>query len=769
MEIETIKFTHLSIDDMKQLVFQSNISIIKQREILTFLAKYQDFSNPDDVNEIFRLTEPSLVLTAPTLSIKKILETDIDGFWQEVFSTKKIIRLRYIDDQLIENYPHVFNLYDAITFRPLSTNQLLSFGYFVMPLEKIKLFVKNQKLPRTVRNLIRCKIDPKQMLEFQNLDDDEIISICQFEMETLRKDAAISSLNTPDPLLTYFIYCREQCRYNPLLSLIFYQKISLNVLITLGRELVISDGFFSIQHFSERELISIIEFARGEPSHPYQPSRSYFDVNWDDISRYKHLSEDFMCRFRNHLNWELLSRFQKLSVNFIHRYSRHICFKTFFQFNRFITKEIIIKFLKRGNFTFLQQNEHFDKKLFKKIIVKYDFDSFTDFGSSRPINHASSLQDECKMVLSSRHFNCLDNMERDSVFDVDSLKSDFGYNLNNMMFNDNIIGLCTKLRGFYPSENDTQFWEFVWKWCTCSEDFINFYIKNYGTNGINWKSISQYQKLSLPFIKKYHKYLAMDLLLSSQSFSSNDLDEIVKLNDGSVELHNKFFYTQYCSHDLLEKILTKFPDLFIMIIQNQKIHSIDCEKYITNEIRQKFFYKYQQPFFEKDIDIVEKLQFNPTAMNIFPEEMARYLVKTQFVPPESTIMFQIINDIFDAFFDHDETFFHLQINDKNLYFFHEYITNQMLETSPVLFFGRFLSSSEIHKQFSLGFIKNWYKIMSHDYLLATQSLDIELIELLLNTCNRFHWMYFFKNEQISNEIKIQIATKYNNILPIELR
>ena len=764
-----IKFNNLTIDEMQQMCANSQNSNQKT-QLLKFFAKFQNFSNPIHINLIFK-SHPLLILSSPTVSIEQLLLNDSDNFWKKIFFENRIIQQRYVDEFLQQKYPNVFLIEDAIgSQQPLSTHFISKFVLTEnISIEVARSLVEHQNLTRDQRNQIR-KLHSgfeEQMLKFQNLEDDEIISICYpvfikerekfHHLNDVQKHAKFDWLFSTHSLL---------CRLNK-------QKISLNVLFHFGAELALFSFFFYHQRYSEEELILIIEFVRGEPIHPY---RFYArDVNWDIISERHQLSEDFIFRFRNYVNWNVIAIHQKLSARFIQRFSRHISFKLFFQHNQFITEEIVQKFFKRCFLDSILINMNVDFSIVKRVILDGEIDSLKNFDPDRLNKRATNLKDECKKWLNSQHFWPLDNNEFDSVFDEESLKNDLGFSLNDMLFVDNVIGLCKKLMNFYPA-NDKEFWLFVWKWCSCSEDFIEFALKTYGDIIVDWETISKYQKLSLSFIMTHRHQINIKSLLVSQSFFPAELDELLKKDLSIFQIMTlkeitKFFKSQQCSQKLLEQFINEMQNqlIYLNIVKTQKLYSQN----LINQIIQKYpkltkkIYRFQQPFSLQEFDFVKTLEFSPNALNIFPQIMANEMINASFIPDKFISEFKILNNIPQTFICNVEFNDDDDDDDNEEKIFHQFLTNEMFETFPSVFFGNGLKPIYWFKNYSIAFIKKWQNVMSHYHLLRYQDLDEELAEFLL--INSGHWDAFFLNKNISDELKIKIAIKYNKLLPIKLR
>lgn len=48
------------------------------------------------------------------------------------------------------------------------------------------------------------------------------------------------------------------------------------------------------------------------------------NFDWDDISKYQKLSEDFIREFHNKVNWNMISKYQKLSEDFIKEFENKV-------------------------------------------------------------------------------------------------------------------------------------------------------------------------------------------------------------------------------------------------------------------------------------------------------------------------------------------------------------------------------------------------------------------------------------------------------------
>ena len=68
-------------------------------------------------------------------------------------------------------------------------------------------------------------------------------------------------------------------------------------------------------YVDEKNIINIIE--------DYSVWSSVFiecGEDWDEISKYKYLSESFMRKYQDKLNWNLISKYQDLSIPFMEEF-----------------------------------------------------------------------------------------------------------------------------------------------------------------------------------------------------------------------------------------------------------------------------------------------------------------------------------------------------------------------------------------------------------------------------------------------------------------
>lgn len=66
-------------------------------------------------------------------------------------------------------------------------------------------------------------------------------------------------------------------------------------------------------------------------------------IKWHNVSRWRHLSENFMHKFRHHLLWDQVTEKQTMSKEFIREHARYIDWEVFWRY-RFVSEEFIEEF-----------------------------------------------------------------------------------------------------------------------------------------------------------------------------------------------------------------------------------------------------------------------------------------------------------------------------------------------------------------------------------------------------------------------------------------
>ena len=718
----TNKFHQLTLKQIKEYFKPNKFSAAMLAKLKHFLSEFQDFSSFfKEIEGEFRGDPEYLYFLVNTsVPLEALCE---DQFWYDKMIETGAVKYRYIPEKF---FP-LFNIDDVVEWQVLSSSyiyhifsnnnlfQLCTSEFDVVGRAWANRLMEKLIVKQTLPKLIRQRYPQtehfvKLFVKFQKLDDDEIL------------DAYNSRIDIQ--------------------TIVSKQKLSLDLVNRLGeRDIIQLPEFFEHQTYSEEELISIIKLVRNEDKiHPY---REYeIDVNWKTISRTQKLSNDFIFMFRNHVDWNEIISNQNLSVNLLNRFSSHFSLANYFAKNKYISEDNISLLFKRSYINHLMSNQSFDQSRLKSVILNYKIDEKREVPETRKVG---SLQSVASQHLSFRNFLPLDNTESDSYFDVDTLTTDFGFDLLEMVQNDQLVGFSNKLKKFYPPKSDSVFWNFIWEWCTCSEDFINsiLYVRSLDKN--EWNLISQHQKLSFGFIMDHRHDLNFRIMLQSQEIHPSILDEIVP----EIEIPNDwglFLSKQYCSQKLLNLILNNFINQTENVLKTHKIKSKEKLKEIILSDPMKFSqlaYCTQQPFSNDQLDLFEEgyIFYNKCSPNIFEKGVAERILNSPLISDmNERTKFMIINGIEPIVYGAD--FFKTAILDSTeSTFFHAFITDQMVDKNPEKYFGDysepFLHLVYLRRKHSQNFIKKYFKFLSARDIVRNYTLD----EAFYNT---FFSYNFFK-------------------------
>ena len=83
---------------------------------------------------------------------------------------------------------------------------------------------------------------------------------------------------------------------------------------------------------------------------------NFFDNDWDLISRYITLSEEFMDLYEDKINWNMVSKFQRLSEDFIRKYQDRLNW-TYISTYQKLSEKFIIEFRYKVNWRFVYMNQ----------------------------------------------------------------------------------------------------------------------------------------------------------------------------------------------------------------------------------------------------------------------------------------------------------------------------------------------------------------------------------------------------------------------------
>ena len=218
--------------------------------------------------------------------------------------------------------------------------------------------------------------------------------------------------------------------------------------------------------------------------------------NWDFISTYEFLSEDFMRTFKDKLNWSVLFEWQRMSNSFI--------------------KENIDKIKTKDDWFSVV----FSQNLSEDFIDKY----------SDTLNWHTIF--ECQYLNAAFIEKHIDKINKDFM-GVD-------------WYNISVRGLLTEeFIEKYPKELD---WDNISQYQVLSEEFIEKH-----KDKVNWKLISEYQPLSEEFIEKhkddvsweeinYYQKLSPEMLKKHTILDANLYNEIHKELTKEQKLENMKAY-----------------------------------------------------------------------------------------------------------------------------------------------------------------------------------------------------------------------------------
>lgn len=107
-------------------------------------------------------------------------------------------------------------------------------------------------------------------------------------------------------------------------------------------------------------------------------------LDWNCISSYRYLSEDFITKFKDNVNWSIICTFQKLTEDFIRTHSDKIDFKALSNtHSQTMTLDFIHEYKNLLNMKVISKNKKIHKnkylsRVFKECGVSFDVYSSKD-------------------------------------------------------------------------------------------------------------------------------------------------------------------------------------------------------------------------------------------------------------------------------------------------------------------------------------------------------------------------------------------------------
>jgi hypothetical protein len=115
-----------------------------------------------------------------------------------------------------------------------------------------------------------------------------------------------------------------------------------------------------------QELIKELEERYGKPI------TKFHKRNWNNISKYQILSEDFIRKFKNKVNWEYISQYQKFSKDFIREFQDKVNWSMISTYQKF-SEDFIREFQDKVNWRRVSKCQKFSEDFIREFQHKVDW------------------------------------------------------------------------------------------------------------------------------------------------------------------------------------------------------------------------------------------------------------------------------------------------------------------------------------------------------------------------------------------------------------
>ncbi len=95
-------------------------------------------------------------------------------------------------------------------------------------------------------------------------------------------------------------------------------------------------------------------------------------INWNSISRYQKLSEEFIEKFQDKVKWKVVLRYQELSEEFIEKFQNKVNWYWISIYQK-LTEKFIEKFQDKINWKFISRHQKLSEEFIEKFQDKVDW------------------------------------------------------------------------------------------------------------------------------------------------------------------------------------------------------------------------------------------------------------------------------------------------------------------------------------------------------------------------------------------------------------
>lgn len=230
-------------------------------------------------------------------------------------------------------------------------------------------------------------------------------------------------------------------------------------------------------------------------------------IDWENLSRYKYLSEYFIREFKDKLAWDYISSCQKLSEDFIREFKGYVKWGEI-SYHQKLSEEFMDEFKDKLDWKYICMIQNLSEKF---IDSHMDFIKFEYLGYNLTSDMVLKYKDKLNMQNLWSHVQ----LSEDALDELSKNK----YNIKDCAY------LSKLSEEFIDRHKDELNWNYVSSFQKLSEEFIESHL-----DYVDWGCISSYQKLSEEFIEKYANKIDWKFIIRNTKIHfSNDF--IIKHKD----------------------------------------------------------------------------------------------------------------------------------------------------------------------------------------------------------------------------------------------
>ena len=306
------------------------------------------------------------------------------------------------------------------------------------------------------------------------------------------------------------------------------------------------------------------------------------EVDWNHISSYKFLSEDFIRDFKDKVKWYYISYFQKLSEDFIREFADKVNWNCISEYQK-LSEEFIKVFKDKVDWKHMSYYQELSEDFIREFKDYVDW-KFISFQAKLSENFIREFQDKVHWTSISSHQKLSEDFIREFKDYVDWHSISFQPNLS---------------ENFIREFADKLDWYYISVYQKLSEDFIREF-----ADKVDWECIPKFQKLSEDFIQEFKELIIddsnkQDININNTPNENVSVEPLESKDDNKREEVLNITFTE---EELLEKL--KNPELPKLISDIQDLEStvenikIDCSRLNFSNLEIK--YKGNDSFFSDE-------------------------------------------------------------------------------------------------------------------------------------------------------------------------